>query len=128
MNHFFLWLDKNENIGFILLRLFAGLRLIYGVIDNIISWEKMQEFGNFLTVFHFPFPLISAIVSVYIQALAGLSFISGWKIRYAAMLMIVNFGIALVMVHAGQSFEEMTPALALLCISILLLFTGAKRK
>jgi putative oxidoreductase len=126
MGQIFTWLDKNQPVGLLLLRLFIGVRLIYGVADNILSWQKMHEFRDFLHAFHFPFPLAAAMLSVYAQALGGLSYITGWKVRYAAMLMIVNFSLALIMVHRNQGFEEMTSALAMLFISILLLFTGNK--
>jgi hypothetical protein len=39
--------------------------------------------------------------------------------------MIINFLVALVMVHLHDSFEGMTPALAMLFSSILFLFYGA---
>lgn len=120
------WLDKNPNLGLLLLRLFIGLRLIYGVADNIVSWDKMLEFSGFLQSFHFPLPLFSAVISVYAQAIAGILFITGWKVRYAALLMIINFFIALVMVHRQDTIEQMTPALSLLFISIFLLFSGSR--
>jgi putative oxidoreductase len=126
MQRLFDWLDKNQNLGLVLIRLFAGIRLVYGVADNIMSWERMLEFSTFLQSFHFPFPLAAAIVSVYAQALAGILFITGWKVRYAAILMVLNFTTALITVHRNDTFEQMTPALALLFISILLLFTGNK--
>ena len=125
MNHFFKWFVSRKDVGVLLLRLFVGVRLIYGVIDNVISWEHMIRFRDFLEQFNFPLPLVSAVVSVYAQLLAGLMFIVGWKIRWAAILMIINFLIALVMVHRGEKLEPMTPALAILFISILFLFQGA---
>ena len=125
MNHFFKWFDSRKDVGVLLLRLFVGVRLIYGVIDNVISWEHMIRFRDFLEQFNFPLPLVSAVVSVYAQLLAGLMFIVGWKIRWAAILMIINFLVALVMVHWGEKLESMTPALAILFISILFLFQGA---
>src|SRR5687767_14710498 len=113
MKSFYTWLAKNEDTGILLLRLFIGIRLIYGVVDNIFSWVHMLEFKLFLAKFNFPFPLISAIVSVYAQAIAGIMILIGWKIRIAAILMIVNFFVALSMVHRHDSFEGMTPALAI---------------
>lgn len=124
MQPFFAWLDRNKDVGILLLRLFAGVRLVYGVIDNVLSWKHMLLFRDFLQQFHFPVPLLSAIVSVYAQLLAGIMLAVGWKIRYAAILMIINFLVAIFMVHWGQTFEQMTPALALLFISILFLFYG----
>jgi putative oxidoreductase len=125
MNNFFIWFDDRKDIGVLLLRLFVGVRLIYGVIDNVTSWEHMIKFRGFLQQFNFPIPLVAAIVSVYAQLLAGVMFILGWKIRFAAILMIINFLIAILMVHWGEKLEPMTPALAILFISILFFFQGA---
>ena len=119
------WLDKNKDLGLFLLRLFIGIRLLYGVVDNIADWGRMIEFRNFLEHQGFPFPLVSAVISVYAQFLSGLMFIVGFKIRLAAALMIINFLAALGMVHLHDSFEDMTPALAMLFCSILFLFYGA---
>jgi putative oxidoreductase len=124
MDRFF---KQHKDIGILLLRVFVGGRLLYGVLDNILSWKQMLEFRDFLQLFHFPMPLVSAVVSVYAQALSGLAILFGWKIRWAALLMIFNFSIALVMVHRGQTVEQMTPALAMLFGSLLFLFTGAGR-
>jgi len=125
MNNFFKWFDDRKDIGVLLLRLFVGVRLIYGVIDNVTSWEHMIKFRDFLQQFNFPIPLVAAIVSVYAQLLAGVMFILGWKIRFAAILMIINFLIAILMVHWGEKLEPMKPALAILFISILFFFQGA---
>ena len=125
MNNFYKWLDKNKEIGVLLLRIFIGVRLIYGVMDNVLSWQHMIEFSHFLERFNFPYPLISAAVSVYAQLVAGLLFVLGFRIRIAALLMIVNFAVALFMVHANDSFEGMTPALAILFCSFLFLFQGS---
>jgi putative oxidoreductase len=119
------WLKKNKDIGYLLLRLFVGLRLIYGVTDNVFSWNHMLAFEQFLVSNGFPFPLLSAIVSVYAQFLAGILIVLGFYIRYAAMLMIINFTVAIVMVHVGDTIEGMTPALAMLFSNILFLFCGA---
>src|SRR5687767_10131561 len=121
MNRFFNWLGRHQGIGLLLARLFVGIRLTYGVIDNVLSWEHMLAFRDFLASFLFPFPLVCAVVSVYAQLIASLMIIVGWKIRYAAVVMIVNFLIALVVIHRDDSFEQMTPALAMLFLNVLFL-------
>lgn len=120
-------LKTNAHIGVFLLRLFIGLRLIYGVLDNVVSWEKMEEFAHFLEIHRFPFPLISAIVSVYAQLLGGLAILIGYKIRIFSCIMAINFLVALIGVHvaAGDSVEGMTPALAILFSCLTFMFTGA---
>ena len=125
MSRFFQWLDRNSDTGVFLLRLFVGFRLLEGVFDNILSWQRMLEFSDFLDKSGFPFPLFCAVLSVYAQAIAGLMIILGWQIRYAAMLMIINFAVALIMVHWGQSLEAMTVPFLLLFVFMLFLFQGA---
>ncbi len=119
------WLNHNKDIGVLLLRLFIGTRIVYGVADNVLSWNHMLTFQNFLQSAGFPLPLLSAIVSVYAQLISGLLIITGFYIRLAAVAMIINFMAALLMVHLGDSFEGMTPALAMLFANILFLFYGS---
>jgi putative oxidoreductase len=121
------YIKRNPDVGVLLLRLFVSVRLLYGVLDNITNWSRMLEFKDFLQLFHFPMPLVSAVVSVYAQAIAAVLIGVGWKIRWAAVLMIINFAVAVLVVHRGQSFEQMTPPLALLFSSTLFLFAGAGR-
>lgn len=121
------WFDQRKDWGIFILRLFIGLRLIYGVLDNVFSWEHMQKFRDFLQQFGFPMPMVCAIVSVYAQLFSGIMILIGWKIRIAASLMIFNFLVAIIMVHWGQSFEQMTPPLAILFSEFLFLFYGAGR-
>ena len=119
------WLKINRDVGPLLLRIFMGTRLLYGVVDNIASWEKMLHFEAFLKTYHFPFPLVSAVVSVYAQAIAGILIIIGYQTRWAAMAMVINFLIAFLMVHWGQTYDQLTPVLSMLFISILFMFAGA---
>lgn len=114
------------SFGILLLRVFVGSRLLYGVLDNIISWEKMMEFSSFLDSFGFPLPLVSAVISVYLQFLAGLFILTGYKCRIFSVVMVINFAIALLFVHlpAKDTVEVMTPALAIFFICLALVFTG----
>lgn len=126
LEHFFI---SNKPFGIFLLRLFIGLRLLYGVVDNIFSWDRMLEFSSFLQSNLFPFPLISAITSVYLQCIGAILILIGYKIRIASFLLAINFIIALLFVHirANDTIEGMTPALAMLFGCLTLLFTGADK-
>jgi putative oxidoreductase len=121
----FTFFKARQDVGMLLMRLFIGGRLLYGVLDNVFNWSHMLKFRDFLHLFHFPMPLVSAVVSVYAQAIAGVFILIGWKIRWASLIMVFNFIVALVAVHWGQSVEQMTPALAMLFGNLLFLFTGA---
>ena len=115
---------KNTDAGLLILRVFLGIRLLYGVQDNILHWHHMKTFEVFLADHQFPLPLVSAIVSVYAQAIAGVLFLIGWQVRWAALVMVFNFLVALVMVHWRQTFEQMTTVLFMLVSSLVLLVSG----
>lgn len=104
--------------------------MLYGVLDNVMSWERMLEFAGFLEVNHFPIPVASAIASVYLQFFCALLILIGFKVRLAAFLLSLNFIVALVFVHfrAGDTIEGMTPALAMFFGCLTLLFTGSGKK
>src|SRR6188474_1163748 len=96
----------------------AGFHLIYGVQDNVLSWERMLEFERFLSAHSFPFPLICAIVSVYAQLICGLLFIAGLFTRVAASIMAFNFIVAILSIHIGDAYPSMSPAIAMLSCSL----------
>ena len=105
--------------GVLLLRLFLGLRIFYGVVDNVLYREKMMEFAGFLQDNRFPFPALCAITSVWVQFFCSIFILLGFKQKWASFFLMVNFSVALLFVHipAGDSIEAMTPALAMLFIS-----------
>lgn len=123
------FLEANQAIGILLLRIFIGGRLLYGVIDNVVSWERMVEFSIFLEANHFPIPIISAVTSVYVQFFGAISILLGFRLRLASFLLVINFLVALIFVHfrVNDTIEGMTPALAMLFGCLTLLFTGAEK-
>ena len=122
-------LESKQYVGILLLRIFLGARLLYGVIDNVLYWERMEEFSLFLESHGFPFPLLSAVVSVYVQFLGALSLLVGFQVRLFSFLLIINFIVALLYVHipVNDTVEGMTPALAMLFGCLTLFFTGADK-
>ena len=114
----------NKGFGIFFLRLFIGLRLIYGTIDNVFSWYRMLEFKSFLASQNIPFPLASAVISVYAQLICGILFLIGWKIRWAGVVMMVNFLVA-IFLEIPHGVEAMTPALAIFFSSQLFVLEGA---
>lgn len=121
--------DAKEHIGILLLRLFIGGRLLYGVIDNVLNGERMIEFAEFLEANHFPFPLVNATISVYVQFLGSIFILIGFKIRIASIFLVFNFLVALIFVHLriNDTVEGMTAALAMLFGCLTFVFTGANK-
>jgi len=116
-----------KGIGLLLFRAFMGTRIFLGVWDNVINQEKMAEFAAFLEHYKVPLPGFSAPVSVYAQMICGLLIIVGLQTRFVAFIMMINFLVAFFVVNIHLSLAQMTPALAMLFGSFLLLFEGAGR-
>jgi len=125
INH---WLDSHDDIGIFLLRLFVGGRLFYGVVDNVMSWERMIEFSSFLEAQDIPAPIFSAVLSAYSQFIASLCILFGYKIRVASAVMVFNFVVAMIVhLRLNDTIEAMTPALAMLFGCLAFIFMGAGR-
>jgi putative oxidoreductase len=123
MNKIEKWFVSEKEVGILLLRLFISLRLLYGVVDNITSWDRMMEFSGFLQSQNFPIPTICAMLSVYAQLVCGILILLGYKTRMASAIMTVNFIVAaFVHLRMKDTVENMTPALAMLMGCIVLLF------
>ncbi len=120
-------IEKYSIYSELFIRLSVGFHLIYGTQDNVFSWERMMEFSIFLSNFGFPFPTVSAIISVYAQFICGIMYIIGFQVRLAALVMIVNFIIALSVVHLGNdTYPGAFPAIMMLAGSLFLLLNGSK--
>jgi putative oxidoreductase len=111
------------------IRVPVGWHLIQGTVDNVVSWPRMLEFRGFLEHHGFPLPLACAVISVYAQLLAGGCYILGFQTRWAAVLMIVNFLIAIFAVHVahGHDYPATFPAIMMLAASLFLLLSGPGR-
>ncbi len=87
-------LRRGDSIAVALLRLYLGGFLIWGVWDNVVSAARMAEFQAFLTSLNCPWPALAAPLSVWTQLVVGALLILGLFTRWAAILLAVNFTVA----------------------------------
>lgn len=118
-------LEKYKDYSAIFLRLIVGPFIIWGVQDNILSWEQMLEFRDFLGALGVPAPLFAAQLSVYTQLVCGLSIILGAFVRLTSIAFIINFIAALLLAHRSDTFRGMFPALMMLAAGCFFLLHGA---
>ena len=127
MRHDLLRLDvlaPKAELGTVVLRLFLAFVLVYGTQDNVFSHERMVEFRDFLARHRFPFPTASAYLSAWAQFTCGILIAVGALTRWAALVMVVNFAVALAMVHVGLPFQANIAPLAMFFGSVFLLLHG----
>lgn len=120
-------MESFKGLGLLLFRIFMGGRIFLGIWDNVVDSSKMTEFAQFLANFGVPYPTLAAPVSVYAQMICGILIVFGLQTRFVALLMMINFLVAFFVVDRHLTLELMTPALAMLFGSFLLIFEGAGR-
>ena len=118
-------LEPYREYGPLFIRLIVGYRLVWGTADNVFSYARMLEFSEFLAGRGVPLPLFGAFVSAYAQFLCGLLFVLGAWTRPAAAVMLINFAVALLLVHIGQPFLDNYDALVMLFGAAFLFLHGA---
>jgi putative oxidoreductase len=111
----------------IVLRLFFGFVLIYGTQDNVFSSARMLEFRDFLQKNGFPYPLECAYLSAYAQFITGALLLMGLLTRLASVVVIINFIVALLMVHRHLPFSANIAPLAMLVTAVFFFLYGAPR-
>lgn len=120
-------LGRFADLGMLFLRVLTGAFLVYGVVDNVASAERMAEFSVFLGSNNFPAPRLMAPLSVYTQLFCGVALMLGILTRWAGIVIAVHFVIALIMVHWSQDFRGWWPAVVLVGIGFQFALTGAGR-
>lgn len=122
------WMDRFRALAWLALRLFLGAFLIHGVWDNISSVERMKEFEAFLTALDCPMPAVAAPLSVWAQFLVGVLLVPGLLVRWAGVLLAVNFIVAVALIApTGASFRDLYPPAVLIFIGLLFATAGAGR-
>ncbi len=120
-------LDRFRDLAPLVFRLFLAFVLIYGTLDNVLSHARMMEFRDFLVHNGFPYPQYAAYLGVYAQFLAGICFALGLFVRQAAAVMVVNWIVAIVMVHWGLPFQQNIAVIAMLVGAVFFVLYGAPR-
>lgn len=124
------WMDPRawtsaEPAVLLLMRLFVGAFLIWGVWDNIVDAARMAEFASFLRQNGFRRPDLLAPTSVWVQLAVGIGFVLGAAIRWAGILCTINFIIAVVMVDLEAGLRAAFPAAMLSIIGLYYATRGA---
>jgi putative oxidoreductase len=122
INRFF---EARKDYGPLFIRLVSGWRLIAGTWVYALMSKPIGEVEDFFRSLNIPAPLIFAWLAVYAQFACGILFIIGLWVRPAAIVMIINFSVALIAAHTGDPVKNSFSAWVLLAISLCLLFTGA---
>lgn len=120
-------LARFADLTLLALRWLTGGFLVHEVWDNIVSAERMGEFASFMGQFGFPVPHLLAPFSVWVQFACGVLLILGLFTRWAGLVVMGHFIVAVVMVHAAEPLRGQWPALVLVFLGAHFAAAGAGR-
>ena len=115
-----------HDAALLLLRLVVAARLLVGTLDNVTSRARMDEFAAFLAGTGAPeaVALPAAVASVLVQFVGGLLLALGLFTRPIALVMALNFAVALGLAHRADTLEGAFPALVILAVTLVLASGG----
>ena len=111
----------------LLMRVAIGAFIVWGVWDNVVSPERMQEFIAFQRKFGFARPEFMAPLSVYGQLLMGLALIAGLFTRWTGLVFAFHFLVAIVMVDQHAGLRGSLPSMCLVLMGVYWATYGAGR-
>jgi putative oxidoreductase len=116
-----------DDAALLLIRIVVGSFLVWGVMDNVLHTERMQEFVGFLAKFGFPAPELLAPLSAWVQLVVGVCFVLGLITRWAGVLCMINFIVAVAMVDRFGGIRGSFSSVCLISIGLYLATHGAGR-
>jgi putative oxidoreductase len=119
--------QRSGDFALLLLRAFVGLFLVWSVWDNVGSSASLRQYAEFLAKHGFPDPRLLAPVSAYLQLAVGVAFVLGLFTRWAGILCLVHFAIAIAMVDHHGGMRGIFPSGCLVLIGLYLATYGAGR-
>ncbi|HVF84009.1 MAG TPA: DoxX family protein [Sphingomicrobium sp.] len=120
-------LERNADLGLLLLRIATGAFLLYQSHDNVLSAERMGEFVKFMRQFGFWQPELLAPLSIFWQVAAGVGFILGLFTRWLGLITAFNFAVAVWMVHWNDPVAGIWPAAVLVFLGLYFGLRGSGR-
>jgi putative oxidoreductase len=122
LNRFF---EAKKEYGPFFLRLVIGWRLIAGTLGYALHNEPIDDVASYFSDLHLPLPQFCAWLAVNAQFICGILFILGWWTLGTAIIMIINFSVAILAAHMNETIQRSFQAWILLAASIFFLFHGA---
>lgn len=117
--------ERYSRYGIFALRIVIGFRLLYGNLGYVFGYQPMEEIILYFEKLGIPDPYITSYLSIYGEAIAGLMILVGFRVRLAALVLLINFTVAVIYAHAHDSIMRSFGAWVILAFAVCILFHGA---
>ena len=109
----------------VFIRLAFGYHLIqytYGAVFNLTAGSDNYEWLGSKGV---PFPYFMSWLYILTEFIGGIALIIGFKTRWFAIPLIINFIVAYCLVHFGDDYKKSFEVIQMLFVSFFFLFNGS---
>ncbi len=109
----------------IFIRAAFGFHLIQYTYEDVFGLTAGSNNSEWLGAMGVPFPFFMSWLYILTEFIGGISIIIGFKTRWFSMLLIINFVVAILLVHVGKPYKESFEAIQMLAVSFFFLFNGS---
>ena len=114
-------------VGLLLIRLAFGYHLIQYSYGEVLGGELSTSFGPYLAKLGVPWPTFMGYLAMGTELIGGLCLVLGLLTRWVAVPLLINFTVALLLVHLHQPYAKGFECIQMLAVAGCLLTTGAGR-
>ncbi len=120
-------LEKYKSYSPIFIRIIFLLYFILAVKAEVYTPSVIEKFAESLVKINIPAPIFFAYLGSWSVFVAYIMIIIGWKVRLAAIPVIIYFLVAVFLFHvnSGHGIRETMSATVLLVMGCFLLLNGA---
>jgi putative oxidoreductase len=107
------------------IRLAFGFHLIQYTYKDVFTLAAGSNNEKWLGSMGVPFPYLMGWLFILTEFVGGVAWFVGFKTRWFALPLIINFIVALLLVHLGQTYKQSFEAIQMLAVSFFFLFNGS---
>jgi putative oxidoreductase len=109
----------------IFIRLAFGYHLIQYTYSDVFNLTAGSANYEWLGSKGVPFPYFMSWLYILTEFVGGIAIIIGFKTRWVAIPLIINFVVAYFLVHFGDEYKNSFEAIQMLFVSFFFLFNGS---
>ncbi len=119
------WSEKLKPFAAIFIRLAFGFHLLQYSYGDVFQGTAGSGNEEMLAKFGVPFPYFMGWLYILTEFSGSISIIIGFKVRWFAFALVINFIVALYLVHLNKTYMQSFEAIQMLAVSLFFLFNGS---
>jgi putative oxidoreductase len=117
--------EKLQPYAAIFIRLAFGYHLLQYSYGDVFQGTGGSGNEEMLSKVGVPFPYLMGWLYILTEFTGSISMIIGFKVRWFAFALVINFIVALYLVHLDKTYTQSFEAIQMLAVSLFFLFNGS---